>query len=67
MSQRAEPSSGVCFPFVWNNPLKIFMIEKPIFLPVKNLLSSLRQLRRYLEYILVKLFIFSGVHMALLS
>lgn len=62
-----EQSFGACFPFVWNNPLKIFMIEKRVFLSVKNLLSSLGQLRRYLEYILVKLFIFSGIHMALLS
>lgn len=67
MSQRAEQSFGVCFPFVWNKLLKIFIIEKLVFLPVKNLFSSLGQLRRYLEYILIKLFIFSGVQMALLS
>lgn len=67
VSQRAEQSFGVCFPFVWNKLSKIFMIERPVFLPVKNLFSSLGQLRRYLEYILVKLFIFSRVQMALLS
>lgn len=67
VSQRAEQSFGVCFSFVWNKLLKIFIIEKLVFLPVKNLFSSLGQLRRCLEYILIKLFIFSGVQMALLS
>lgn len=66
MFKRTEQSFGFCFPFVYNNPLKIFTIEKLMFSPIKNLLSILRQLRKYSEYILVKLFIFSGVHMALL-
>lgn len=40
---QSRQSFGFCFPFVYNNPLKIFTIEKLIFSPVKNLLSALRQ------------------------
>lgn len=65
--KRTEQSFGFCFPFVYNNPLEIFTIEKLIFSPVKNLLSTLRQLRACSEYILVKLLSFSEVHMASLS
>lgn len=55
--QKDRAELWVCFAFVCNSSLKIFTIEKLVFSPAKKLLSTSRQLRRYLVYILIKLFI----------